>query len=238
MTHQSSTQKYSVHPFSFTVGLALILATASALIIAAPASGESSLTPETQNPKLQIPKSQTVDNTPARAIFAGGCFWCMEEAFERVEGVSAAISGYIGGHLSQPSYQQVSSGGTGHTEAIEVLYNPKVIDYQTLLSIFWSNIDPLDAQGQFCDKGSQYRSGIFFVGPQQHELAQSSKDELSRSQVLKGTIQTEITAATTFYPAEDYHQDYYLKNPNRYQFYKWNCGRKQRLTQLWGKAEH
>ena len=173
----------------------------------------------------------------ARAIFAGGCFWCMEEAFEAVDGISEAVSGYIGGDVPNPSYPQVSSGGTGHTEAIELLYDPQTVNYDTLLAVFWRNIDPLDARGQFCDKGSQYRSGIFYLDEQQHTLAQSSKDALVESKVIKGPIQTEITAATTFYPAEDYHQDYYLKNPKRYKFYKWNCGRKQQLDYLWDKLE-
>ncbi|MEH6638789.1 MAG: peptide-methionine (S)-S-oxide reductase MsrA [Porticoccaceae bacterium] len=173
----------------------------------------------------------------ARAIFAGGCFWCMEEAFETVDGVSEAVSGYIGGDVPNPSYPQVSGGGTGHTEAIEVLYDSETVNYDTLLAVFWRNIDPLDARGQFCDKGSQYRSGIFYLDEQQHTLAQSSKDALVESKVLKGPIQTEITAATSFYPAEDYHQNYYLKNPKRYKFYKWNCGRKQQLDYLWDKLE-
>lgn len=161
----------------------------------------------------------------------------MEEAFEALDGVTQAVSGYIGGNVANPSYTQVSQGGTGHTEAIEVLYDPEKISYGDLLTTFWHNIDPLDAKGQFCDKGSQYRSGIFYLNDEQKNLALASKKTLTESNILRAAIQTEITEASTFYSAEDYHQDYYLKNPKRYKFYKWNCGRKQRLYQLWGAPE-
>ena len=173
----------------------------------------------------------------ARAIFAGGCFWCMEQAFEALDGVSKANSGYIGGTVARPTYAQVSQGNTGHTEAIEVLYDSEKLDYTTLLDAFWRNVDPVDGGGQFCDRGSQYRSGIFPLTEQQFSLAQSSKEALDNSKLLNGRIQTEITYASSFYPAEEYHQDYYLKNPRRYKLYKWNCGRKRQLDRVWGSIE-
>lgn len=171
-----------------------------------------------------------------RAVFAGGCFWCMEEAFEALEGVKQVTSGYMGGHVLNPSYKQVVKGGTGHAEVVEVLYDSAVIDYKTLLDSFWHNIDPIDAHGQFCDKGGQYRSGIFYLDDRQKDLALASKSQLQASQILDAPVQTKVTKATVFYPAEDYHQDYYKKNPRRYTFYKWNCGRKQRLEQIWGES--
>lgn len=169
------------------------------------------------------------------AIFAGGCFWCMEPPFDALEGVMTTTSGYIGGHLANPTYKQVSGGTTGHTEALKVVYDPGKISYERLLSTYWDNIDPIDRGGQFCDRGSQYRSEIFYTDEQQQTLAEKSKLELNARKVLPAPIVTAITKATTFYPAEDYHQNYYLKNPKRYKFYSWNCGRKQRLNHLWGK---
>lgn len=175
--------------------------------------------------------------SPARAtaIFAGGCFWCMEPPFDALDGVISTTSGYIGGHVPNPSYQAVSSGSTGHTEALRVIYDPNTVSYQTLLDTFWRNIDPVDAGGQFCDRGSQYRSGVFYVDEDQRQLAETSKRTLQQNPLLEtSSIATEITAATEFYAAEDYHQDYYQKNPKRYKFYKWNCGRDQRLRRIWG----
>jgi peptide-methionine (S)-S-oxide reductase len=170
------------------------------------------------------------------AIFAGGCFWCMEEAFEKVPGVSAAISGYTGGTVANPTYQQVSGGATGHAEAVRVAYDPAKVTYRQLVDWFWHNIDPFDARGQFCDKGSEYRSAIFYLNEEQRKIAEDSKRALEQSGRLKQPIVTEITAAGPFYLAEDYHQDYYKKNEKRYQFYKYGCGRVQRLEQIWGKA--
>ena len=172
----------------------------------------------------------------ARAIFAGGCFWCMEEAFEQVDGVISVTSGYIGGTVPAPSYEQVSAGNTGHTESIEVIYDSAQVTYQKLLDVFWRNIDPTTPDQQFCDHGNQYRSGIFFLDAAQHQLAQASKQKVEENAGLVDQVVTEITKASTFYPAEDYHQDFYKKNPIRYKFYKWNCGRTQRLEELWGKA--
>jgi methionine-S-sulfoxide reductase len=170
------------------------------------------------------------------AIFAGGCFWCVEEAFEKVPGVTAAVSGYIGGTVANPTYQQVSGGATGHAEAVQVTYDPGKVTYKQLVDWFWRNIDPLDAAGQFCDKGSEYRSAIFYSGDAQKKIAEDSKQALQASGRFKQPIVTEITAAGPFYLAEDYHQDYYKKNEKRYQFYKFGCGRVQRLEQIWGKA--
>jgi peptide-methionine (S)-S-oxide reductase len=172
----------------------------------------------------------------ARATFAGGCFWCMEEAFDPVEGVVSVVSGYIGGERANPTYEQVSAGGTGHAEAVEIRYDPARVSYERLLEHFWRNIDPLAVDRQFCDGGRQYRSAIFYHDEAQRRAAEASKAELERSGRLKGRIVTEIVPAGPFFEAEEYHQDYYRKNPARYKFYKWSCGRAQRLEQLWGKS--
>lgn len=175
----------------------------------------------------------------AKATFAGGCFWCMEGPFDELEGVISTTSGYIGGHKKDPTYQEVSSGTTGHTEAVQIVYDPKKVTYQKLLDVFWVNIDPTVKDRQFCDHGSQYRSGIFYDGEEQRQLAVAAKQKLEKEKPFEGMIFTEITAATEFYPAEDYHQDYYLKNPIRYKFYRYSCGRDKRLTELWGeRASH
>ncbi|MGH8578267.1 MAG: peptide-methionine (S)-S-oxide reductase MsrA [Gammaproteobacteria bacterium] len=166
------------------------------------------------------------------ATFAGGCFWCMEEAFEKVPGVVSVTSGYTGGESISPTYQDVSDGGTGHAEAIEVRYDPARAKYGQLLEVFWHNIDPLTANAQFCDHGNQYRSAIFYHDEEEKRLADASK--LAFSQRFKAPIVTEIVAAGAFYPAEEYHQDYYRKNPVRYEFYKYSCGRAKRLQELWG----
>lgn len=172
----------------------------------------------------------------AKAIFAGGCFWCVEEAFEKVEGVVSATSGYIGGESPNPTYKQVSAGGTGYAEAVEIVYNPDKVTYQQLLDVFWKNIDPTTPDQQFCDKGDQYRSAIFYLDGPQKQLAEESKQRVEQTKTFADPVVTEIVGATTFYPAEDYHQDFYKKNPVRYKFYKWNCGRAQRLEELWGTA--
>ncbi len=173
----------------------------------------------------------------ATATFAGGCFWCMQPPFERLKGVISATSGYTGGRAGNPTYEDVSSGGTGHRESVEVVYDPTQITYQQLLDVYWHNIDPLDNAGQFCDKGSQYRSAIFVHDPEQKKLAEASKQAAGVK--LHHDIYTDIIQAGRFYPAEDYHQDYHKKNPIRYKFYRFNCGRDQRLESLWGAApEH
>ena len=176
------------------------------------------------------------DGSKAKAIFAGGCFWCVEEAFEKVEGVVSATSGYIGGEAPNPTYKQVSAGGTGYAEAVEIVYDPDKVTYQQLLEVFWKNIDPTTPDRQFCDKGDQYRSAIFYLDESQKHLANESKKRVEETKTFAEPVVTQITPATTFYPAEDYHQDFYKRNPVRYKFYKWNCGRAQRLEELWGTA--
>ena len=170
----------------------------------------------------------------ALATFAGGCFWCMEPPYDELDGVIATTSGYAGGTTADPTYQQVSRGGTGHAEVVRITYDPAKVTYEELLEVFWRNVDPLDAGGQFCDRGDQYRTGIFVHGEEQRRLAEESKQDLTDSQRFAQPIVTEIVDAGPFYPAEDYHQDYYQKNPVRYKFYRWNCGRDQRLAEVWG----
>lgn len=171
----------------------------------------------------------------AKATFAGGCFWCMEPPFDELNGVISTTSGYIGGKTKNPTYEQVSTGNTGHTEALQIVYDPKKITYDKLLEVFWRNIDPLAADGQFCDLGSQYRSGIFYHDGNQKSAAEKSKKAVQAR--FKQPVATEITAATAFYPAEDYHQDYYKKNPVRYKLYSHGCGRAQRLEEVWGAVK-
>jgi peptide-methionine (S)-S-oxide reductase len=168
-----------------------------------------------------------------KAIFAGGCFWCMEEAFEKVPGVSSVISGYTGGHVDNPDYHQVSAGGTGHFEAVEVTYDPAQVSYADLLQDFWHNVDPFDPRGQFCDKGSQYLSAVFVANEAEKELAESTKAEVEKRFGMPVT--TQILPEQVFYPAEDYHQDFYKTNTAHYKFYKFGCGRVQRLEEIWGK---
>ncbi|MFK4765732.1 peptide-methionine (S)-S-oxide reductase MsrA [Desulfobaculum sp. SPO524] len=171
----------------------------------------------------------------AVATFAGGCFWCLESPFDSEEGVLETLVGYTGGETENPTYEQVSSGGTGHAEAIQITYDPSVVGYDRLLGIFWRNIDPLDAGGQFCDRGSQYRSAIFYHDEEQKRLAEASRDALAASGRFDGRIVTEIVPAGAFWPAEEYHQDYYRKNPIRYKFYRYGCGRDNRLKEVWDK---
>lgn len=171
------------------------------------------------------------------ATFAGGCFWCVEQAFDEVAGVVETLSGYIGGHQMNPTYQQVSAGGTGHAEAVQLRYDPAKVSYGELLDVFWRNIDPVTPNAQFCDRGSQYRSAIFYHNGDQKLAAEKSLAALEQAGTLPGPIVTELVLATQFYVAEAYHQDYHNNNPLRYKFYKYNCGRAQRLEELWGKAE-
>lgn len=172
----------------------------------------------------------------AKAVFAGGCFWCMEHPYDEIDGVKSTISGYIGGHKKNPTYEEVSSGETGHTEAVQITYDPEKVSYKELLDIFWHNIDPTVKNRQFCDVGSQYRSGIYYLDEEQKKLAEESKEELVKSKRFKN-IHTEIEPASVFYPAEEYHQDYYIKNPIRYRLYRYGCGRDKRLEELWGKGK-
>ena len=184
--------------------------------------------------KMQV--SADEGNNTATAVFAGGCFWCMEPPFDKLEGVFATTSGYTGGHTDKPTYKQVSSDTTGHYEAIEISYDPSKIDYATLLNVFWHNVDPLDAKGQFCDKGESYRTAIFYNSDEQKKLAQASKKELVESGYFNEDVVTVIEAVKTFYPAEEYHQDYYQKSPVRYKYYRFACGRDNRLEELWGEV--
>ena len=173
----------------------------------------------------------------ALAIFAGGCFWCTEADFDKLPGVLETTSGYIGGSIENPTYEEVSSGRGGHVEAVQVRFDPQQTSYAKLLEAFWPTIDPVNGNGQFCDTGPQYRSEIFYLNAEQQRLAEASKAALAASGRLAQPIATQIVAATTFYPAEDYHQDYHTKNPLRYSYYRHGCGRDQRLQQLWGTSK-
>ena len=185
---------------------------------------------------LAAAAATTVKVPPGHAVatFAGGCFWCMEPPYDKLPGVVATISGYTGGRTANPTYEEVSSKMTGHTEAVQIVYDPAKVSYAKLLEVFWVNIDPTVKDRQFCDTGSQYRSGIFYHDEKQRKAAEASKAALEKSKPFKEPIVTEIQMAGTFYPAEDYHQDYYQKNPVRYQLYRQGCGRDARLRQLWG----
>lgn len=195
----------------------------------------------------QLPAEQAPPNTPTPqvpqapqapqgtvATFAGGCFWCTQSDFDKVKGVIKTVAGYTGGALVNPTYSQVSNGGTGHYESVQVTYDPTKVTYQQLLNVFWHSIDPTNANGQFCDVGDQYRAVIFYHDEEQKRLANESKDQLIKSGRFPKVV-TQILPATAFYPAEEYHQKYYLKNPIRYRFYRYQCGRDQRLLNVWGK---
>ena len=169
------------------------------------------------------------------AIFAGGCFWCMEPPFDELDGVISTTSGFSGGHVSNPSYEQVVAGRTGHLEVVKVTFDPTVVDFEALLAVFWKNIDPLDDGGQFCDRGDHYRSAIFFQDDAQRQAAEVSKQALEQSGRFDQTIVTRILAGAPFYPAEAYHQNYYQNNPIRYRYYRARCGRDARLRTLWGE---
>ena len=186
---------------------------------------------------IHASENPATSGTPLEtATFAGGCFWCMVPPFDKLEGVASVTSGYTGGHTVNPNYEQVSAGGTGHAEAVQILYDPGKISYEKLLDIFWHNIDPTATDHQFCDYGDQYRSEIFYHTEQQKRLAEQSRAALEKSKPFKEPIVTKITPASSFYPAEDYHQDFYKKSPIRYKFYRYHCGRDQRLEELWGKV--
>jgi peptide-methionine (S)-S-oxide reductase len=189
---------------------------------------------------LAIPASAATDDAspaqgnPENAIFAGGCFWCVEADFDKVPGVLDTVSGYIGGQLANPAYEQVSAGGTGHAEVVQVTFDPQTVSYADLLEVFWRSIDPTTVDSQFCDHGDQYRTAIFYTSPEQERAARQSLVNLIKVKPFAEPIVTEITPAGVFYPAEDYHQDYYEKNPLRYRFYRLTCGRDKRLEELWG----
>ncbi len=178
--------------------------------------------------------ASTPNHPVAKAAFAAGCFWCVEAAFDKVAGVISTTSGYTGGTRKNPSYEEVSAGGTGHAESVEVAYDPTKVSYEKLLDTFWHNVDPLVKDRQFCDVGRQYRSAIFYGNETEKHLAEASKAEVQKR--FKQPVQTEIVPASAFYPAEEYHQDYYKKNPLRYKFYSTGCGRERRLVELWGSS--
>ena len=169
-----------------------------------------------------------------KATFAGGCFWCMEHPFDEISGVVSVTPGYTGGQKKSPTYEEVSAGGTGHAESVQIVYDPAKVTYEKLLEVFWHNIDPVAKDRQFCDTGHQYRSAIFYHNEDQHRLALQSKSLLEKNKTFKEPIATEIVQATEFYPAEEYHQHYYKKNPIRYKYYRTTCGRDKRLKELWG----
>jgi len=185
---------------------------------------------------LQGNMNLSADLKLEKATFAGGCFWCMESPFEKLEGVVEVVSGYAGGHKDNPSYEEVSSGITGHAEAVEIIYDPSKITYEKLLNIFWRQIDPTDAGGQFADRGLQYRSAIFYHDDGQKRAAEKSKKILDESLRYKKPIVTEIIKFSLFYPAEEYHQDYYKRRPVRYKLYRYNSGRDKYLRKIWGDA--
>ena len=180
--------------------------------------------------------SASAQEKTAKAIFGGGCFWCVEADFDKVPGVISTTSGYINGKTKNPTYREVSAGGSGHNEVVEIVYDPAKVTYAKLLDVFWRNIDPLVKDRQFCDSGDMYRTGVYYLDDEQKKLAEETKKTV-QAKFAPRTVHTEIVKADTFYKAEEYHQDYYKKNEARYNFYRWNCGRDQRLEQLWGKKE-
>jgi peptide-methionine (S)-S-oxide reductase len=184
---------------------------------------------------LAMPGLASAADALAKATFAGGCFWCMEPPYDKLDGVVSTTSGYIGGRTKNPTYEAVSAGGTGHAEAVEIVFDPAKVSYAKLLDVFWRNIDPTVRNRQFCDVGDQYRSAIFYHDAEQKRLAEASKAALAKSKPFPQPIVTEIVPAGVFTAAETYHQDYYVKNPLRYKFYRYSCGRDQRLEELWGK---
>ena len=174
----------------------------------------------------------------AVATFGGGCFWCMEPPYDALPGVISTTSGYMGGSKKNPTYEDVTSGATGHAEVVQVVYDPTKVSYEKLLEVFWKNVDPTVRDRQFCDIGSQYRSSIFYHTEEQQRLAEASKAALAKTKPFKDSIVTPVARAGEFWPAEDYHQDFYIKNPVRYKFYRTGCGRDARLKQLWGSVPH
>ena len=202
---------------------------AAALLAAACSSGSEAEARQSAAPRQGAPAAAALDT----ATFAGGCFWCVEEAFDKAAGVVETTSGYTGGRTRNPTYEQVSAGGTGHAEVVQVVFDPRKTSYAKLLAVFWRNVDPLTPDRQFCDEGAQYRSAVFYHDAEQRRLAEASKRALDGR--FSRPVVTEIAPVGEFYPAEEYHQDYYHKNPVRYRFYKFSCGRAQRLAEVWGK---
>lgn len=215
--------------------LPMLIVLAACTSSGAGASSPSSATADAPSPPTTA-KASAKPGT-AVAVFAGGCFWCMQPPYDKLPGVISTEAGYTGGHTSQPTYRQVSAGGTGHAEAVRITYDPRKVSYPTLLDVFWHNIDPVAVDRQFCDVGDQYRSAIFPIGPQQHSEAEASLRAMQADPRFKRPIATRIEPTATFYPAEEYHQAYYRKNPLRYKYYRYGCGRDQRLQQIWGDAD-
>ena len=215
-------------------GVAAVCVVAALLLRPRPSSGAAAPASPATSERDDVASATSSAQPRRRAICAGGCFWCMEPPFEQVDGVFSVRSGYTAGRTESPTYEQVSGGRTGHTEAVEIEYDPSRVTYEQLLDLFWHNVDPLTANAQFCDHGPQYRSGIYPRTAEERVAAERSRDAVART--LGREVVTEIVDATTFHAAEEYHQDYYKKNPVRYKFYRGSCGRDARLRELWGKA--
>ncbi len=209
----------------FVRAFSLVAGVLAAALIIAPAANAQSASPQAE-------KSATL----AVATFAGGCFWCMEPPYDALEGVVSTISGFMGGTTPNPTYQQVTAGGTGHIEVVQIRYDPAKVTYEKLLEVYWKNVDPYDQGGQFCDRGESYTTAIFTHTPEQKKIAEASKASLAASGPFKQPIATVVRDAGPFTAAEDYHQDYYIKNPVRYKYYRYRCGRDDRLQAIWGKA--
>lgn len=187
------------------------------------------------SPLTHLSADNSSSTNTETAILAGGCFWCIESDYEKLKGVVDVVSGYIGGHVKNPTYEQVSNGGSGHIEAVKITYKADIISYDQILTYFWKHVDPTRNDGQFCDTGPQYRPAIFHQNPQQKEIAITSTEKINNIKPFKEPLKVELIKASQFYLAEQYHQDYYKKNPIRYRFYRYNCGRDKRVEQLWGK---
>ncbi len=215
-----------------TAGIAILIILAVIAVVFVGVKSINSLLNKSKG-SVAIP-DETMNGNYQVAIFAGGCFWCMEPPFEKLAGVKEVISGYTGGTVKNPTYEQVSSGTTGHVEAVQVIFDPKRISYQQLLDVFWRQVDPTDAGGQFVDRGDQYKSVIFYMNEEQHQEAIISKQNLEKSNIFPRPIVTDIRQTSTFYQAEEYHQDYYKKNTLQYKFYRFNSGRDQYLEKIWG----
>jgi peptide-methionine (S)-S-oxide reductase len=226
-------------PLRYTLGYGLVLVLLLAWLWM-PAGGAGDDTtggdPATMNDTPE-PTGQARADGLHEAVFAGGCFWCMEPPYDKLDGVVETVSGYAGGHVENPSYGQVVDGGTGHAEVVKVVYDPGVVSYDRLLEVFWRNIDPTTLNRQFCDVGAQYRTAIFYLDDDQRRAAEASRERIEAGTDLPGAVVTAIEPLAAFYPAEDYHQDYYRKNPLRYRLYRSGCGRDARLRQLWGEQD-
>jgi len=220
---------------ALALGTTALTACAAAPGGAAPGDAAPSDTPATGGDSEGTAAATPPPEGLAVATFAGGCFWCMEPPFDRLDGVVSTTSGYTGGSVEDPTYGQVSSGATGHLESMRVVFDPETVSYETLLEVFWHNIDPTDSGGQFCDRGYQYTTAVFVHDEEQRRLAEATKQELEASERFEAPLATEIRDAGPFYPAEEYHQDFYEKNPTRYKTYRTGCGRDRRLTQIWGE---